>query len=235
MRPMTMSRTRLTASAAAACATIAVVPTVAASDATPAKTATKAPAAKPHAPRKRSRAKVSIDHVRRNVAPGHSVIASGTLTPHSMGRVVHLDKKTGKGWSTVDRTLTRKGGDFRLTYKPKDTGRMSLRVRFPGDKGARAATKWAGYANAFRRANASWYALYGSRTACGQTLTRSTLGVANKSLPCGTKLTVRYHGRSVHVKVIDRGPFVGGREFDLTAATKRKLRFGNLGTVLVDK
>lgn len=234
MRPMTMSRTRLTATAAAACATIAVVPTVAASDATPAE-ATKAPAAKPDAARKRSRAKVSIDHVRRNVTLGHSVIATGTLTPHSKGRVVHLDKRTGKGWTTVDRTLTRKGGDFRLTYKPKDTGRMNLRVRFPGDKGARPAKRWAGYANAFRRAHASWYALYGNRTACGQTLTRSTLGVANKSLPCGTKLTVRYHGRSVHVKVIDRGPFVAGREFDLTAATKRKLRFGSLGTVLVNK
>ncbi len=235
MRPMTMSRTRLTASAAAALATIVVVPTVASSDATPAKAATKASAAKPAGARKRSRAKVSIDHVRRNVTMGSSVIVTGTLTPHSKGRVVRLQKQAGKAWKTIDRTLTRKGGDFRLTYKPRSTGRMTLRVRFPGDLGARPAKRSAGYVNVFRRARASWYALYGNRTACGQTLGYSTLGVAHKSLPCGTKLTVRYHGRSARVKVIDRGPFVGGREFDLTAATKRKLHFGSLGTVLVNK
>jgi rare lipoprotein A len=51
-------------------------------------------------------------------------------------------------------------------------------------------------------------------------------------MPCGTKLTLRYGGRSVRVKVIDRGPFAGGREFDLTAATKNRLGFGSTGTVL---
>ena len=55
--------------------------------------------------------------------------------------------------------------------------------------------------------------------------------MANKSLPCGTRVTMRYHGRSVTVPVIDRGPYSGTREFDLTAATKRKLGFGSTGTV----
>ena len=48
---------------------------------------------------------------------------------------------------------------------------------------------------------------------------RRPLGVANKSLPCGTKVTLRHSGRVVRVPVIDRGPYVGGREYDLTAAT----------------
>ena len=63
------------------------------------------------------------------------------------------------------------------------------------------------------------------------TLTPGTLGVANKTLPCGTKVTLRYHGRSVRVPVIDRGPYSGNREFDLTAATKARLGFASTGTV----
>jgi rare lipoprotein A (peptidoglycan hydrolase) len=56
--------------------------------------------------------------------------------------------------------------------------------------------------------------------------------VANKSLPCGARLTLRYGKRSVRVQVIDRGPFAGNREFDLTAATKARLGFPSTGTVL---
>jgi rare lipoprotein A len=74
--------------------------------------------------------------------------------------------------------------------------------------------------------------LYGGHLACGGTLSAGTLGVAHKSLPCGTKVTLHYHGRTVRVPVVDRGPYVGGREFDLTAATKQKLGFGSTGTVL---
>ena len=57
------------------------------------------------------------------------------------------------------------------------------------------------------------------------------MGVANRWLPCGTKVTFRYHGRTVNTRVIDRGPFAHGRDWDLTPALKRKLRFGSTGTV----
>ena len=88
--------------------------------------------------------------------------------------------------------------------------------------------------NVYRPAAASYYGpgMYGNRTACGKTLTPSTVGVANKTLPCGAKLTLRYRGRTVRVRVIDRGPYAGNREYDLTAATKAKLGFGSTGTVL---
>jgi len=57
------------------------------------------------------------------------------------------------------------------------------------------------------------------------------MGVANRTLPCGTLVTLRYNGRTVRVPVIDRGPYVGSREFDLTEATKLALGFGDTGTV----
>jgi len=46
---------------------------------------------------------------------------------------------------------------------------------------------------------------------------------------------LRYHGRSITAPVIDRGPYVGGRVYDLTAATKNRLRFGSTGTVWSSK
>ncbi|MGK2851001.1 MAG: septal ring lytic transglycosylase RlpA family protein [Candidatus Limnocylindrales bacterium] len=64
----------------------------------------------------------------------------------------------------------------------------------------------------------SWYGpgFIGNGTACGQTLTRSLLGVAHRTLPCGTLITFRSGGRTLTVPVVDRGPYVSGRIFDLT-------------------
>ena len=72
---------------------------------------------------------------------------------------------------------------------------------------------------------ATWYGpgLYGNRMACGGRLRRSTLGVAHRTLPCGTQVTFYHGGRFVTVPVIDRGPFRRGVEWDLTAATARAL------------
>ncbi|MGA2163275.1 MAG: septal ring lytic transglycosylase RlpA family protein [Solirubrobacteraceae bacterium] len=82
----------------------------------------------------------------------------------------------------------------------------------------------------YRLVEVSWYGGGGS-LACGGWLTSATLGVANKTLPCGTRVTLRYHGRTVRVRVIDRGPYVAGREYDLTEATARALGFEGVGEV----
>lgn len=69
--------------------------------------------------------------------------------------------------------------------------------------------------------NISWYGpgFYGRRTACGYTMTRSLIGVANRTLPCGTKVAFRNpaNGRTVTAIVVDRGPYVSGRQWDMTA------------------
>ena len=73
--------------------------------------------------------------------------------------------------------------------------------------------------------NISWYGpgLYGNGTACGQKLTRDLVGVAHRTLPCGTRVTFRYKGVTLTVPVIDRGPFVSGRIFDLSHGACAKL------------
>lgn len=88
-----------------------------------------------------------------------------------------------------------------------------------------------------RAALASWYGpgLYGNRTACGLTLTTGLRGVAHRSLPCGTTLTVSYRGKTTSARVVDRGPFHGSREFDLTYATARAIGFKAVGTIRVSR
>lgn len=63
----------------------------------------------------------------------------------------------------------------------------------------------------------------------------SLAGVANKTLPCGTLLMICVT-KCVHVRVVDRGPYIPGREFDLTIATARAIGFpigAGVGTIRV--
>jgi rare lipoprotein A (peptidoglycan hydrolase) len=61
------------------------------------------------------------------------------------------------------------------------------------------------------------------------------LGVANRTLPCGSRVKLRYRGRTISVPVIDRGPYAAGRDFDLTEATKARLGFPDLGVLLASR
>jgi rare lipoprotein A (peptidoglycan hydrolase) len=83
-----------------------------------------------------------------------------------------------------------------------------------------------------RWAGATWYGpgLYGNHTACGQVLRPRTVGVAHRSLPCGTTVRFVYRGRQVVTRVIDRGPYSHGNDWDLTLAAARALRFERVGT-----
>jgi rare lipoprotein A len=64
----------------------------------------------------------------------------------------------------------------------------------------------------------SWYGpgFYGQRTACGEAMTQALVGVAHRTLPCGTLVTFRWNGHTVRAPVVDRGPYVAGRQWDLT-------------------
>lgn len=87
------------------------------------------------------------------------------------------------------------------------------------------------FSTPLRYGGASWYGpgLYGRHTACGQTLGPATLGVAHKTLPCGTTVKFVYHGRTLITQVIDRGPYTKGRTWDLTIAASKALGFESAG------
>jgi hypothetical protein len=165
-----------------------------------------------------------------NVLDGHNATITGALLPALPDKRIALQALTRRGWRTVASTHTGASGRYRLRYMPTRTASERVRVRFVGDAQGSGSHRRLGLLNVYRLAEASWYG-GGGGLACGGSLNSSTLGVANKTLPCGTLVTLRYHGNTVRVPVVDRGPFVAGREFDLTEATKHALGFGDLGQV----
>ncbi len=73
---------------------------------------------------------------------------------------------------------------------------------------------------------ATWFGpgFYGQTTACGQTLTPAVVGVANRTLPCGTLVKFSYRGHGIVAPVIDRGPYANnGAQWDLTSEAARKI------------
>lgn len=71
---------------------------------------------------------------------------------------------------------------------------------------------------------ASWYGQEsGTRTANGERFTGNDMTAAHRTLPFGTKLRVTYRGKSVVVRVNDRGPYITGRSLDLSRAAAARL------------
>lgn len=166
---------------------------------------------------------------RLNVLAGRRASVRGRLLSGAAGRPALLQRRSGERWATIDRATTRAGGTFGFAFRPQRTGSARLRVLVD------AARREIGRLNVYRRAAVSWYGpgLYGQKLSCGGRLSPGTLGVAHKTLPCGTRVTLRKGNRVIRVRVVDRGPYVGGREFDLTSATRAKLHFGGVGSLLV--
>jgi rare lipoprotein A len=169
-----------------------------------------------------------------NVLADQRTNVTGTLLedhrPGQRGLVVALQALGRHGWHTLARARTRAHGRFHISYAPRRLGSTWLRLRFAGNVAEGSSHRRLGRLNVYRLAEASWYGGGGSM-ACGGALTSSTMGVANKTLPCGTLVTLRYGDRTVRVPVVDRGPYVAGREFDLTEATKDALGFAGVGQV----
>ena len=155
-------------------------------------------------------------------------------------RVEQLDPQGG--WVAVATVPVAADGRFHALWHPTQPGSIQLRAVASATAGstAGAAGDDAGAAagtgpqlglTVYRPGVASWYGpgMYGRTTSCGVVLRRSTIGVAHRTLPCGTQVALYYRGRTIAVPVIDRGPFVHGRSWDLTLATFRALGGGGEG------
>lgn len=177
--------------------------------------------------RVRSVTRVSVP--RRHTTVGGRLKVRGRVLPAGAPRQVTVNV----GGRRL-RTRANRSGRFAVRWRAPSTGTYRVAAIAKRNRYSDPSRDGGGTVIAYRRAAASWYGpgLYGNRTACGQTLTPSLRGVAHKTMPCGTRLKLRYGSRTVSVRVVDRGPYVGGREFDLTQATKNDLGFGSTGTVL---
>ena len=147
------------------------------------------------------------------------------------GRTVAIERRRSRRseWVPVGSVRVGDDGRFATRWTPSSVGRYQLRA-VPGSAST-AGSGNDGSASRVKRlivyqeVTSTWYGpgFYGNKTACGQRLYTTTLGVAHRSLPCGTEVALRANGRSIVVPVIDRGPYANGATYDLTRATAERL------------
>ncbi|MGH2884320.1 MAG: septal ring lytic transglycosylase RlpA family protein [Solirubrobacteraceae bacterium] len=170
------------------------------------------------------------------VRSGMSV--TGSVPASDAGASVEIDQlpaAPGSSWIPVATVNAASDGSFDATWHTKGAGLLTIRAVLQGTQGssAAAASPPSLSVTVYKRSIATLYGpgFYGHKTACGVTLRRRTIGVANRTLPCGTEVEVYYKGRVMTVPVIDRGPYAHHANWDLTMATGRAL--GMTGTEVV--
>jgi len=156
----------------------------------------------------------------------HRITVRGGFLPAVSGKVVWLQARVGSRWRNVARARTGAGGRFALRFTPTG-GSARIRVRFAGDLANARSSAPAGSVTVYQATAASWY-YDGGTTACGF---HATYGVANRGLPCGTRVRLYYRGRRITAMVDDRGPYVYSRTWDLNQNTAAALGFAGVGTV----
>jgi rare lipoprotein A len=162
---------------------------------------------------------------------GKTMHVRGTLSG-AAGQTVIVERREGDGdWEQAATTTAAADGSFDAAWRTDHIGHFALRARVPSgsdsDAGATAAAAALPTSDitVFRSSLATWFGpgFYGKRTACGQVMTHRLLGVAHRTLPCGTQVALLYKGRTITVPVVDRGPFAHGASYDLTSATAEAL------------
>lgn len=182
----------------------------------------------------------------------HGLRFTGTAPAGDAGRVIDIERAVdaaGTRWVLVaDATVNSQGG-FSVVWRANHAGRLAIEAVLGSPTGTSTARRTARTGAAapvprgaatpaltvtvYRPARASFYGpgFWGQQTACGETLTRSTLGVASRTLPCGAQVEILYRGRSITVPVIDRGPYASGITWDLTEATASALGINGTTTI----
>jgi len=146
-------------------------------------------------------------------------------------QIQRLDPATG--WVPAASAVAGAGGTFIARWRPAVIGRYTVRAIAAAGQVQAAAAAPTAPVTIYRAAGASWYGpgFYGHTTACGQVLSHRIMGIAHRTLPCGTPVTLYLAGRTVVVPVIDRGPFSNGAHYDLTSATAQALGITETTTI----
>jgi hypothetical protein len=154
---------------------------------------------------------------------------TGAVPASAAGQTVEIERRgheTNWTWAPTAHSTVASDGSFSVVWPANHIGRFAFRAILQSGSGLRAAAASPMVTvTVYRVAKATLYGpgFYGRQTACGIKLTRSTIGVANRTLRCGEHISVYYQGRTLSVPVIDRGPYANGADFDLTMATGKAL------------
>jgi hypothetical protein len=164
---------------------------------------------------------------------------TGTVPSAAAGKVVEIERsgrETGGVWRPTTHATAAPDGSFTAVWPTNHIGRFQIRAVIENKAGTEPSSPTLSPTvtiTAYRPSKATQYGpgFYGQTTACGEVLRQQTMGVANRTLPCGTNVAVYYHGRTLVIPVIDRGPYANGADWDLTEATGRAL--GIDGTAMI--
>lgn len=168
---------------------------------------------------------------------------TGQAPVRRAGALVVIERRDpAKGWLTAAKARVRSDGGFAAGWRSSRLGRVALRAHIAASGARGAADAPAVKVTVFRPGVASWFApqrgAKNERTACGVRFRPTTIGVAHRSLPCGTRVAFSYRGTTIVVPVIDRGPYIAGRDWDLTIAAAREIGLdsagvGRVGTLIL--
>ncbi len=163
---------------------------------------------------------------------------SGMASPSAAGKTVEIQRlghQTNWQWAPTATATVAGDGSFSALWTTNHIGRFAIRALLVrGDGSTAAAAAPTVTITVYRPSIASWYggkSEWGRRTACGVVLRPTTIGVANRTLKCGTKVAFYYRGRTMIVPVIDRGPYANGADWDLTQAAGGALGMLTAGVV----
>lgn len=172
---------------------------------------------------------------------------TGTVADAQPGETVTVQRQTATPgvWVTAATGPVGPTGTFVATWRANRSGSLSIRAVLNAtvSTAERQATRPAGRRRVavvppvvvaatpaltltvYKSAIATFFGpgIFGRQTACGQRLTRQTVGVASRTLPCGTLVAIYYHGQQLVVPVVDRGPYSPDATWDLTLATAKAL------------
>jgi rare lipoprotein A len=158
---------------------------------------------------------------------------TGAAPTSDSGDTVEIERlghETDYAWTPTATATVAPDGSFTAPWLTDHIGQFSIRAQIETTDAQAAAASPVLSVVVYLPAIATWYGpgFYGKHLACGGKYQRGMLGVANRTLPCGTKVDLMYDGRTLTVPVIDRGPYANHASWDLTAATGQAL--GMTGT-----
>jgi rare lipoprotein A len=163
---------------------------------------------------------------------------TGTAPTQMAGQTIEIQRsghETNWMWANTVTATVGSDGTFSAVWQTNHIGQFQMRVTATTSSQAQSASVTPPLTTTvYRPSRATQYGpgFYGKKTACGQRLGRSTIGVANRTLRCGESVAVYYRGKTLVVPVIDRGPYANGADWDLTIATGKAL--GIQGTAQID-
>jgi rare lipoprotein A len=158
----------------------------------------------------------------------------GALPDVPAGAAIQIQRlDPAAGWVAAATATAGAGGSFLARWRPNVVGQFTVRAVPVGQEVQAAAAAPTAPVTVYRAARTTWYGpgLYGHRTACGQVLSHRIMGLAHRTLPCGTPVQLYLGGKTVTVPVIDRGPFSNGAHYDLTSATAQQLGLTETSTI----